>query len=127
MDRNLQNVRIFDLNESSFHYSFVVAFILCFYCPEFDAVRSNHFCIDADAMGIDKSFASRVAHRFCEAIVSNRNQFICSPGTDDDKTEKKTKFFDIGGFSSWVGRIDGFAVRTCTPHQDDNDFANRKS
>ena len=82
--------------------------------------------VDADIMGIDKSSVSRVVHGFCKAIVAKGNQFIRFPRTDDEKSQNKIKFFQMGGFPSCIGAIDGFHVRICTPHEDENDYVNRK-
>ena len=85
------------------------------------------FQVDGDVMGIDKSSVSRVVQGFCEAIVAKKNQFIQFPITDDEKARNKIKFFKMGGFPSCIGCIDGFHVRICTPHEDENDYINRKN
>jgi hypothetical protein len=84
------------------------------------------FQVAADIAGIDKSSVSRVVLDFCKSIVSKSQDFVKFPFSDDKKNENKLKFYKMGGFPSCILCIDGFHVKICTPHQDENSFVNRK-
>ena len=79
--------------------------------------------VGADILGIDKSSVSRIVHGFCKAIVAKGNQFFRFPRTDDEKSKNMIKFFQMGGFPSCIGAIDGFHVRICTPFEYENNYS----
>ena len=82
--------------------------------------------VDADILGIHKSSVSRAVKSFCEALVRKKDLFFEFPFTDQKRNENKLKFFKMGGFPSCILCVDGFHVRICTPHDDENSYVNRK-
>ena len=63
-----------------------------------------------DISGRDKSTVSRIIKSFfCEAIVRRKCEFVSLPN-NQQKQEKKEKFFEMGGFLSVIACVDGFYV-----------------
>ena len=81
-----------------------------------------------DIIGIDKSTVSRVVVEFCKALNRQKNDFIKFPLDDDEKDAIKQGFFQMGGFPSVIGCVDGSHIRLLSsPHASQNDYVNRKS
>ena len=78
-----------------------------------------------DISGRDKSTVCRVITEFCKSIVRKRALFVCFPN-DEQKQQNKELFFDMAGFPSVIGCVDGFHVKIITPSENERDFINRK-
>lgn len=83
--------------------------------------------VTSDVFGIDKSTYSRVVRDFVTAVVNKRNDFIYFPRDADEKDEIKKAFFNLGGFPSTIGCVDGVHVPVKNPPSDDEaSYVNRK-
>ena len=79
-----------------------------------------------DISGRDKSTVCRVIQNFCEAIVKRRREFVKMPD-EEGKQINKQLYFDMGGFPSVIGCIDGTHVKVDNvPSETERDFVNRK-
>lgn len=77
----------------------------------------------ADTVGISQSSVSRCIERVCTALVKEIDRFIHWPRNE---SQQKERFFNIAGFPSVVGIIDGSHIRIQEPKVNPNAFINRK-
>ncbi len=78
-----------------------------------------------DSLGVDKSTVSRVVRDVSLALNRRRDQFIkWSSNNDADKI--KNNFFSYAGFPCVIGCVDGTHVRIQAPHNNENNYVNRK-
>jgi hypothetical protein len=63
-----------------------------------------------------------VVHRVAEAINTLKNEVICWP---PDCRKLAKEFFDLGGFPSTAGCLDGTHVKITPPKEDEISYVNR--
>ena len=83
---------------------------------------NSFFHVLRDARGPSTHTVCRVVHRVSEAINSLQKDIICWP-TDCRKLAKE--FFDLGGFPSTAGCLDGTHVKITPPKEDEVSYVNR--
>ena len=74
----------------------------------------------------DKATVSRVVRRVTLALVGKMNEFIKFPHTAEERNEVKQGLYEIAGFPSAIGCVDGTHVKIKAPTQNEPDFVNRK-
>ena len=75
-----------------------------------------------DARRPSAQTVSRIVREVCEAIITLRGEVIRWP---EDCSTLASKFFELGGFPSVCGVLDGTHVKVSPPLEDEQSFVNR--
>lgn len=79
-----------------------------------------------DTLGLSKSTVSRIISQVSLALAQKQGNFIKWPSTEAEIFQNKRGFFTKGGFPGVIGCVDGTHIKIQAPHQNENDFVNRK-
>ena len=70
-----------------------------------------------DTLGLSKSSVS---------LAQKQRNFVKWPLTEEEILQNKRGFFTKGGFPGVIGCVDGTHIKIQAPHENENDFVNRK-
>ena len=79
-----------------------------------------------DTLGLSKSSVSRIISQVSLALAQKQRNFIKWPSTEEEILQNKRGFFTKGGFPGVIGCVDGTHIKIQAPHENENDFVNRK-
>ena len=79
-----------------------------------------------DTLGLSKSSVSRIIGQVSLALAQKQRNFIKWPSTEEEILQNKRGFFTKGGFPGVIGCVDGTHIKIQAPHENKNDFVNRK-
>lgn len=79
----------------------------------------------ADTIRIHQSTVSRIIQRVSLALARKLNQFVRFPGQDIQAV--KRAFYEIREFPNVIGAVDGTHVRIICPHENEEQYVNRKN
>ena len=86
----------------------------------------NFLQLIGDTFGVDIATVSRVVTRVTDELCDLKDQTIKFPTTDRHKSIIKHNFFKIAGFPSVIAAIDGTHVSIIAPHEQEEQYVNRK-
>jgi len=75
-----------------------------------------------DARGPSTATISRTIHSVCDAVISLKGEIISWP---NDCSKLAAQFFELGGFPSVCGCIDGTHVKVSPPKEVEQSYVNR--
>lgn len=83
---------------------------------------NSYYHLLRDARGPSAHTVSRIVHRVCDAVISLKGDIVKWP---QDTSKLASKFFEIGGFPSVCGCLDGTHIKVHPPQADEQSFVNR--
>lgn len=96
-------------------------------CVALRYLASNDFQIGiADDFHMSQPEVSLIVTKFLDAIATKVNEFVKFPTSVNEIREAQLEFYKIAGFPRVVGCLDCTHVRIQAPHDDENDYVNRK-
>jgi len=83
---------------------------------------NTYYHLLRDARGPSAQTVSRIVQRVCEAVLTLKDEVVKWP---DDTSKLAAEFFEIGGFPSVCGCLDGTHIKVHPPQEDEQSFVNR--
>lgn len=83
---------------------------------------NGYYHLLRDARGPSSQTISRIVHRVCNAMITLKAEIIRWPA---DTSKLAAKFYDMGGFPSVCGCLDGTHIKVHPPLEDEQSFVNR--